>query len=68
MLTVVIGFGVTLGLWLADAVEHDLLPRLPCGRPEEDQQRLGEGLEVVVPVYGGAFLQGDLTEHLQLVL
>ena len=64
LLTIVIGLGVALGLWLADAVEHDLLPRLPGGRPEEHQQRLEEGLEVVVPVDGGPLLQGDLAEHL----
>ena len=64
MLTVVIGLGVALGLWFADAVEHDLLPRLPGGRPEEHQQRLEEGLEVVVPVDGGPLLQRDLAEHL----
>ena len=65
MLTVVIGLGVALGLWFADAVEHDLLPRLPGGRPEEHQQRLEEGLEVVVPVDGGPLLQRDLAEHLK---
>ena len=65
---IIIRLRVATSLGLAGAVQHDLLPGLPGGRPEEDQQRLGEGLEVVVPVYGGAFLQGDLAEHLQLVL
>ena len=64
LLTVVVGLWVALGLWFADAVEHDLLPRLPGGRPEEHQQRLEEGLEVVVPVDGGPLLQRDLAEHL----
>ena len=34
--------------------------------PEEQQHRLGEGLEVVVAVDLGPVHQGDLPEHLQV--
>ena len=61
---IVVRLGVTASLRLAGAVQHDLLPGLSCGRPEEDEEGLGEGLEVVVPVYCSPLLQGDLPKHL----
>ena len=63
--TIVVRFRIASGLGLAGAVQHDLLPRLASRRPEQDQQRLGEGLEMIVTMNGGPFLQGNFTENLR---
>ena len=55
---------ITSHIRVFDHGQHDLLPGLSRGGPEEDQEGLGEGLEVIVPVYGRPFLQGDLAKHL----
>jgi len=51
-------------VWSLDTAQHDLLPGLSRGRPEQDQEGLGEGLEVVVPVDVGPLLRRNLAEHL----
>merc|ERR1719500_2767532 len=48
----------------ADAGEHDLLPSLAGCRPEEDQQRPEERLEVVVSVDVGVVVLGYPAKHL----
>ena len=55
---------VTAAVRGADAAEHDLLPGLPRGRPEEDQQGPEECLEVVIPVYVRVFVLDNSTKHL----
>ena len=55
---------VTFRVRRADAGEHDLLPSLAGCRPEEDQQRPEERLEVVVPVDVRVVVLGDPAEHL----
>ena len=46
------------------AAQHDFLPRLSGGRSEQDQEGLGESLEVVVAVDVGPFLRRNLAKHL----
>ena len=55
---------VTDDTWILLAAQHDLLPGLSSGWPEQHQQGLGEGLEVVVPVDVGALLRSNLAKDL----
>ena len=47
-----------------NTIQHDLLPGLASGRPEQDQHGHGEGLEVVVPVDIRVLINGDPPHHL----
>ena len=47
------------------ARQHDLLPGLAGGGSEQDEERLREGLEVVVPVNVATLLRCDFAKHLK---
>ena len=47
-----------------DHGQHDLLPGLSCGAPEQEQHGPAKGLEVVVPVHVGVVVQGNPTKDL----
>ena len=47
-----------------DHGQHDLLPGLSCGAPEQEQHGPAKGLEVVVPVHVGVVVQSNPTEDL----
>ena len=47
-----------------DHGQHDLLPGLSRGAPEQEQHGPAERLEVVVPVHVGVVVQGNPTKDL----
>ena len=55
---------ITSHVRMFDHGEHDLLPRLSGGAPEQQQHGPAEGLEVVVPVHVGVVVQGNPPEDL----
>ena len=55
---------VTSHVRVFDHGEHDLLPGLSGGAPEQQQHGPAEGLEVVVPVHVRVVVQSDPAEDL----
>ena len=51
-------------VWMFDHGQHDLLPGLSGGAPEQEEHGPAEGLEVVVPVHVGVVVQGNPTKDL----
>ena len=59
---------ITFHVWMFSTRQHDLLPGLASGGPEEHEEGLRERLEVVVPVDVAALLRSNLAKDLENIM